>query len=242
MNKNEEEEITVLSEEFGKILKAAGLDSDVTAVAGVMQTLAPFSNSTPYLLRKAFLQVLKPEERNTLYRFFNRASTKRRLKELVGDPTQAELIESNPLHAAVFGYQMWIAGKFEIKSQAQRVLQDQAGISQEDVRGPVSQFVLDFFTKMFDRLASIFGVVHEDQQAEQILIAIREGYIDQRKLGQIRWSVVDQVRDTVLQRVGATFNTAFQHVKPFYDRALQVADQRMLSSGIPGLMKIARDS
>jgi hypothetical protein len=103
MNNNEEEEITVLSEEFMRILKNAKLDSDTPAVAGIMQTLAPFSKGTPYLLRKAFVQVLEPEERNTLYQFFNRVSTKRRLKALVSDPAQAELIESSPLHAAVFG-------------------------------------------------------------------------------------------------------------------------------------------
>ena len=236
---SESESITIIGR-FQRLMKSKGLPDDTPAIAGVMQALDPFGHATPLVLRKAFLQVLTEEERNTLFRFFSRASQKRRLKELAGTDAQKALIEESPLHAAVFGYQMWIGGKFDIKSTGRRILQDQAGVSQEDVAGPVSQFVLDLFTKIFDSLSGIFGVIQADQQAEQILVAIRDGYIDMRKAGQKRWSVQTQLKDTMLQRIGGTFNTAFEHLKPFYERALAVADQRMLDSGIPGLLKIAR--
>jgi len=237
---HDQDEVQVLSKEFSKLLKTANLPSDTPAVAGVMMALDPFGKSTPWMLRKAFTQVLEEGERRTLFQFFSRASQKRRLKELAGNDAQRDLIESSPLHAAVFGYQMWMAGEFTIKSQSRRILQDQAGVSQEEVAGPVSQFVLDMFTKIFDTLSSIFGVIHADQQAEQLLVAIREGYIDQRKTGQRRWAVNTQLRDTLLQRIGGTFNAGFEHLKPFFERALMVADQRLLESGIPGLLKIAR--
>ncbi len=236
---SESESITMIGR-FQKLMKSKGLADDSAAIAGVMQALDPFGHATPLVLRKAFLQVLTEEERNTLFRFFSRASQKRRLKELAGTDAQRALIEESPLHAAVFGYQMWIGGEFDIKSTGRRILQDKAGITQEEVAGPVSQFVLDLFTKIFDSLSGIFGVIQADQQAEQILVAIRDGYIDMRKAGQKRWSVQTQLKDTMLQRIGGTFNTAFEHLKPFYERALAVADQRMLDSGIPGLLKIAR--
>ena len=239
MNNNAEEEITVLSEEFGGILKKSGLDSDTPAVAGVMQTLAPFSEATPFLLRKAFVQVLEAEERNTLFQFFNRVSTKRRLKKLVSDPAQAELIESNALHAAVFGYQMWIAGKFKFESEGQRLASEQGIVITEET-GPAARFVAKLFLNLFDFFAAKLGFVTESEQAEQIFDAVRSGYIDMRKLGQKRWSVVDSVRDTLLKRIAQSSTDAFnKHLFPIFDKMLGVAQQRMLDTGIPGLLKIA---
>jgi hypothetical protein len=159
---------------------------------------------------------------------------------LAGNDAQKALIEESPLHAAVFGYQMWMGGKFDFKSASRRFLQEKADIAQVDVAGPVSQFVLDLFIKILDKLGSVFGVIHADQRAEQILVAIREGYIDQRKAGQLRWSVQKQLKNTMFQRIGGSLNKAFEDLKPFFERALMIADQRMLDSGIPGLMKIAR--
>ena len=239
LNSNEEVEITVMSEEFMKILKNANLDSDTPAVAGIMQTLAPFSTSTPYLLRKAFVQVLEPGERNTLFQFFNRVATKRRLKKLVSDPAQAELIENSPLHAAVFGYQMWIAGKFKFESEAQRLAAEQGIVITEET-GPTATFVAKLFLNLFDFFAAKLGFVTESQQSEQIFDAVRNGYIDMRKTGQQRWSVIESVRDTLLKRIAQTSTDAFnKHLFPIFDKMLGIAQQRMLDTGIPGLLKIA---
>lgn len=239
LKKNEEEQIDVLSEEFMGILKKSGLDSDTPAVAGVMQTLAPFSTGTPYLLRKAFVQVLEPGERNTLFQFFNRVATKRRLKKLVSDPAQADLIENSPLHAAVFGYQMWIAGKFKFQSTGQRLAAEQ-GIAVNEETGPLARAVANLFFNLFDFFSAKLGFVTESEQAEQIFDAVRNGYIDMRKLGQKRWDVVDSVRDTLLQRIAQTSSAAFEnHLFPIFDKMLGVAQQRMLDTGIPGLLKVA---
>jgi hypothetical protein len=161
------------------------------------------------------------------------------LKKLVGDPALAELIESNPLHAAVFGYQMWIAGKFKFQSVGQRLAEEQ-GIVITPESGPAANFVAQLFLNLFDLFASKMGFVSESQQAEQILDAIRNGYIDQRKVGQKRWSVVESVRDTLLQRIAQTSTDAFEkHLFPIFDKTFGIAQQRMLDTGIPGLQKIA---
>ena len=235
---NSNDEIEILSQDFASILKSAGLDSDTPAVAGVLQTLDPFGHATPYMLRKAFKQTLSEEERNTLYRYFNRTSVKRRLKELVGTSEQKDMIENNALHATVFGYQMWIAGKFKLQTRSQEAT-TAAGITEANIQGPVSQFVHDIFTNMFDLLASKLGFVQESEKAIQILDAVRGGYIDMRKAGQQRWSVTASVRDTLIQRAVQNVNDAFNHMRPVFDKAVGITQQRMLDTGIPGLRKIA---
>ena len=232
------DEIEILSQDFASILKSAGLDSDTPAVAGVLQTLDPFGHATPFMLRKAFKQTLSEEERSTLFKYFNRVSVKRRLKDLAGTTEQKDLIENSPLHATVFGYQMWIAGKFKLMTRSQEAAQS-AGISEENVAGPVSKFVHDIFVNTFDLLASKLGFVQESEKATQILDAVRNGYIDMRKAGQQRWSVTSSVRDTLIQRAAQNVNDAFNHMKPVFDKALGITQQRMLDTGIPGLKKIA---
>jgi hypothetical protein len=243
MNKQGAKDVEVAGRTFSEKLERLGLDSDSGGIAGILQTLDPWGHQTGQFLRDAFKLVLTEEERKTLYSFFSRASMRRRLKELAATPEQKELIESSPLHAAVFGYQMWIAGELPMKGEVQQIVdaeiervESELGVTE---RGPATAFVVRLFQNMFDFLAAKLGFVTEGKQAEQILKAVRDGWIDQRAAGQKRWSVTTSVRENVLQRIAQRLNDAYTHMKPVYDKALGIAQARMLDSGIPAFERIA---
>jgi len=242
--------------------KFGELDSDNMGVTAAFQSLDPFGPSTNWQIRAVMRDNMKPEERKVLFQFFNRRSTKKRLKELLTDPKQRDLIDNSPLHAAAFGYQMWIAGTFKLQKPSQEVQETAESVAfsqrQESEReadprvvstqGPpavvqppkLASTILEIFTGLFDALSARLGFVYESEQAEQILEAIRDGTFDARKVGTETFSVVKAVRGDVLQRTAQVSNDAFQHIVPFFDKMLGVADSRMLDSGVPALIKIAQ--
>ncbi|GAF79601.1 unnamed protein product, partial [marine sediment metagenome] len=223
------------------------------------QTIDPFSPMANFTIREVMQDNLEPEERTTIFKYFNRRSVKNKLKKLLTDPAQRELIENSPLHAAVYGYQMWIAGTFKLTTASQetaqsaqdfaesserpfdpRVVAEQGGQLTETSTESLARLVAQFFQGLFDAIAGRLGFVYEADKVEQILDAIRDETIDARRAGTDTFSVVKAVRGTLLQRIAQNGNDAFEHIKPFFDKMLGVADSRMLDSGIPALIEIAK--
>lgn len=215
-------------------MRDIGGDTDNQGIAAVFQFMDPYSGQTNWTVREVMRDNLKPEERRTLFRYFNRRSTKERLKKLATNDKQRQVIENSPLHAAVLGYQMWIAGTFQL----QKPSAEQADVAEASA-GTLAGAVADIFAGLFDAITARLGFVFESEQAEQILDAIRDGTIAARKAGSKDFAVTTAVRKDVLQRVAQAGNDAFEHLKPIFDRALGTADARMLETGIPSLISIA---
>ncbi len=243
-------EIRVGVEGVIQVAAARNFDTDNMGIASIFQLMDPFDTPTNWAVRQTMKDNLKPDERKTVFRYFNRRSTKNRLKKLLTDPQQQALIENSPLHAAVFGYQMWIAGTFQLQTASAEVAQQAqeagsqalagGGTAGEFVGGSIARAIAQIFTGLFDAISSRLGFIYESEEAEQILDAIRDGTIAARKAGNGKFSVTKAVRGDVLQRVAQAGNDAFLHIKPFFDKGIGVADSRMLDSGIPALITIAQ--
>jgi hypothetical protein len=237
MARAKESVISGLSQSAAKVV-----GTDNTSIAAVFQNIDPFSSMTNYTVREVMQDNMEPDERATLFKYFNRRSVKTKLKRLLDDPAQQALIENSPLHAAVFGYQMWIAGTFKLTTPSQEQVESAGEFT--DVAAPIAtstaRLIGQIFQGLFDALAGRLGFVYESEEAAQILDAIRDSTFAARRAGTREFSVIKAVRGDVLQRVAQTTNDAFEHIKPFFDKAIGIADSRMLDSGIPSLIQIAQ--
>jgi hypothetical protein len=242
VHKNVEAELGAAHNSVSLSAAKVGLDSDNMGVAAVFQTMDPFGPGANFSIREVMRDNLEPAERATVFKHFNRRSVKNKLKKLLDDPKQQQMIEGSPLQAAAFGYQMWIAGTFKLETASQEQVNSAGEFT--DATAPVTtgvaRLVGSIFQGLFDALAGRLGFVYESEEVEQILVAVRDGTISARKAGTNTFSVISAVRGDILQRVAQSSNDAFEHIKPFFDKAIGVADSRMLDSGIPAFIDIAQ--